>query len=67
MNLKEALQIVANEAEISALGERTDEHLRILKAVEVVNAFYDQYGSFFSQFNKDYEPSKAIKGCDDTD
>tara|TARA_Y100000004_G_scaffold190016_1_gene246498 strand:- start:948 stop:1151 length:204 start_codon:yes stop_codon:yes gene_type:complete len=66
MNLKEALEIVANEAEISALGERTDEHLRILKAVEVVNAFYEQYGSFFAEFNKDYVASKVIKKSNDT-
>ena len=31
MNFKEALGVVVNEAEVSALGERTDEHLRILK------------------------------------
>jgi len=67
MNLKEALSVVVNEAEISALGERTDEHLKILKAVEVVNDFYDKYGSFFAEFNKDYVPSKAVKKLNDTD
>ena len=35
MNFKEALNIVVNEAEVSAIGERTDEHLRILKACEI--------------------------------
>jgi hypothetical protein len=39
MNFIEAINIVLNEAEISALGERTDEHLRVLKACEVVNQF----------------------------
>tara|TARA_B100001093_G_scaffold347651_1_gene332289 strand:- start:22206 stop:22397 length:192 start_codon:yes stop_codon:yes gene_type:complete len=39
MNFKEALGIVVNEAEVSALGERTDEHLRILKACEIVQEF----------------------------
>ena len=39
MNFKEAISIVLNEAEISALGERTDEHLRVLRACEVVDQF----------------------------
>ena len=39
MNFIEAINIVLNEAEVSALGERTDEHLRVLKACEVVSQF----------------------------
>ena len=30
MKLEEAMYIVINEAEVSALGERTDENLRVL-------------------------------------
>lgn len=42
MSLEEALSIVVNEAEISALGERTDEHLVILKACEIVRDFLNK-------------------------
>ena len=42
MNLEEALSIVVNEAEVSALGERTDEHLVILKACEIVREFLNK-------------------------
>ena len=42
MSLEEALGIVVNEAEISALGESTDEHLVILKACEIVRDFLNK-------------------------
>lgn len=42
MKLEEALEIVVNEAEVSALGETTDEHLVILKACEVVREYLDK-------------------------
>lgn len=50
MNLQEALEIVLNEAEISALGDRSDEHLRVLKAVEFVREFYEEIGVFFENY-----------------
>tara|TARA_A200000159_G_C7262577_1_gene313777 strand:+ start:270 stop:455 length:186 start_codon:yes stop_codon:yes gene_type:complete len=53
MKLEEAMYIVINEAEVSALGERTDENLRVLLATEVVQAFYDEHGHHFSNFSVD--------------
>ena len=50
MKLEEAMYIVINEAEVSALGERTDESLKVLLATEVVQAFYDEHGHHFSNF-----------------
>jgi hypothetical protein len=42
MKLEEALEIVVNEAEVSALGETTDEHLIILKACEIVREYLNK-------------------------
>ena len=53
MKLEEAMYIVINEAEVSALGGRTDENLRVLLATEVVQAFYDEHGHHFSNFSVD--------------
>jgi len=53
MKLEEAMYIVINEAEVSALGERTDENLRVLLATEVVQSFYDEHGHHFSNFSVD--------------
>ena len=53
MKLEEAMYIVINEAEVSALGERTGENLRVLLATEVVQAFYDEHGHHFSNFSVD--------------
>ena len=53
MKLEEAMYIEINEAEVSALGERTDENLRVLLATEVVQAFYDEHGHHFSNFSVD--------------
>ena len=55
MKLEEAMYIVINEAEVSALGERTDENLRVLLATEVVQAFYDEHGHHFENFSVDNE------------
>lgn len=55
MNLEEAMYIVINEAEVSALGERTDENLKVLGALEVVQAFYDEHGHNHSTFSLDNE------------
>jgi len=53
MNLEEAIEIVINEAEVSALGDTSDEQMKILGAVEVVQAFYEEYGYQFSNFSVD--------------
>ena len=41
MKLEEAMYIVINEAESSALGDKSDEQMKILGAIEIVQAFYD--------------------------
>ena len=46
MKLEEAMYIVINEAEVSALGDKSDEQMKILSAVEVVQSFYDEHGHF---------------------
>jgi hypothetical protein len=53
MKLEEAMYIVINEAEASALGDKSDEQMKILGAVEVVQAFYDEHGHHFSNFSVD--------------
>ena len=53
MKLEEALYIVINEAEISALGDKSDEQLKILGAVELVQAFYEEHGHHFANFSLD--------------
>ena len=55
MNLEEAIYIVINEAEVSALGDRSDEQMKILSAVEVVQSFYDEHGHHFSNFSVDID------------
>lgn len=53
MNLEKAIELVLNEAESSALGETSDEHSKILNAVEIIQAFYDEHGHHFSNFSVD--------------
>ena len=53
MNLEEAMYIVINEAEVSAIGEDLDEHSKVLTATEVVQAFYDEHGHHFANFSLD--------------
>ena len=53
MNLEEALHIVVNEAEVSALGDKSDEQMKILGAIEIVQAFYDEHGHHFANFSVD--------------
>jgi|TARA_A200000159_G_C7311531_1_gene334836 hypothetical protein len=53
MNLQEALEIVLNEAEMSALGDSelvSDQPFRVLKAVEFVREFYEEIGVFFENY-----------------
>jgi hypothetical protein len=53
MKLDEAIYIVINEAETSALGDHPDEQLKILSATEVLQAFYDEHGHHFANFSID--------------
>lgn len=53
MKLDEAIYIVINEAETSALGDHSDEQLKILSATEVLQAFYDEHGHHFANFSLD--------------
>jgi hypothetical protein len=53
MNLEEAMYIVINEAEVSALGDKSDQQLKVLSAVEVVQAFYDEHGHNYLDFSLD--------------
>ena len=55
MKLEEAMYIVINEAEVSALGDKSDEQMKILGAVEVVQAFYDEHGHLHANFSLDNE------------
>lgn len=68
MNLEEAIYLVINEAEVSALGETSDEHSEVLKAIEIVNSFYEQHGKHFSNFSKnefDCNKHNHTDFCDD--
>ena len=42
MKLKEAIELIINEAEVSALGNKDDTQLNVLKAIEVFKYFYDK-------------------------
>lgn len=55
MNLEEAFGIVLNEAEISALGERSDYHLSVIKATEVLRSFYQEHGHHFKNYKQEDE------------
>jgi hypothetical protein len=53
MKLEQAIELVLNEAEVSALGDKSDEQMKILGAVEVVQAFYDEHGHHFANYELD--------------
>lgn len=55
MKLEEAIALVVNEAEVSAIGDSTDDNLKVLRAIEIVEAFYDEHGHHFSNFSIDSE------------
>ena len=50
MNLDKAFELVLNEAETSALGECSSQGNQILEAVELLHAFYEQYGQQFQNY-----------------
>tara|TARA_A200000113_G_C8610785_1_gene272510 strand:- start:143 stop:313 length:171 start_codon:yes stop_codon:yes gene_type:complete len=51
MKLEKAIQLVLNEAESSALGESSSEGSKVLEAVELLQAFYDEHGHHFANFS----------------
>lgn len=55
MNFEEGLELVLREAESSALGEHSSKGERVLKAVELVEAFYKEYGEVFSDYTLEYQ------------
>jgi len=55
MNLEEAMELVLNEAEVSALGDKSDQQKKLLGAVEVVRSFYKEYGHHFAEYENEYE------------
>jgi len=67
MNFKEALGVVVNEAEVSAIGDRTDEHLRVLKACEIVQEFLNHLPSDFTFDKSPKAKFKEVKYNDFSD
>jgi hypothetical protein len=55
MNLGQALELVLNEAESSALGECSSKGNEVLEAVELLQNFYEQYGHQFEHFSREYD------------
>ena len=53
MKLEKAIELVLNEAETSALGESSSEGDKVLEAVELLQAFYDEHGHHFANFSLD--------------
>jgi hypothetical protein len=53
MKLEKAIELVLNEAETSALGESSSEGNKVLEAIELVQAFYDEHGHHFANFSVD--------------
>ena len=53
MKLSEAIELVLNEAEISALGdcEENPNSKRVMEALDVVQDFYDNHGKHFQNFS----------------
>jgi|9_EtaG_2_1085328.scaffolds.fasta_scaffold03150_7 hypothetical protein len=64
MNFKEALSIVVDEAEVSAIGESTDEHAEVLKACEVVQEFINHLPSNFTYDKNPKADFKSVKYTD---
>jgi hypothetical protein len=57
MNYEQALELVIAEAETSALG---DNNQKVLLAIEVVEAQYDEHGHHFANFTLDNSENSVI-------
>ena len=55
MKLEQAIELVLNEAESSALGESSSEGEKVLEAVELARHFFKQYGYHFNEFTINQE------------
>lgn len=64
MNFKEALSIVVDEAEVSAIGESTDEHSQVLKACGIVEEFLNHLPSNFTYDKNPKANFKEVKYTD---
>ena len=51
MTLEEAMDLVMDEAESSALGDGNE---NVMEAVKMVKCFYDEYGYQFDKYENDY-------------
>jgi len=53
MKLSEAIELVLNEAETSAIGdcEENPNSKRVMEALDVVRDFYDNHGKHFKNFS----------------
>ena len=60
MKLKDAISIVLNEAEVSAMGNKDDTQLETLKAIELIRTFYIRYGYFFDSFDENVDISNYM-------
>lgn len=57
MKLEEAIYLVLGEAEVSALGDHGENSnsKKVISAVELVQAFFEEHGHHFSDFSIDNE------------
>ena len=57
MNLGEAMELVLNEAESSALGECSSKGAKVLEAVELLQTFYDEFSHhhYFVNYSNNIE------------
>ncbi len=72
MKLKEAIELVLDEAETSALGDlaENENSVEVIKALEVVRDFYDNHGKHFKNFSInefDCDHHNHSDFCDDKD
>lgn len=51
MTLEDAMDLVRNEAETSALGEGNKE---VMEAVNLLKCFFDEFGYQFDNYENDY-------------
>tara|TARA_Y100001973_G_scaffold57833_1_gene85263 strand:- start:1425 stop:1619 length:195 start_codon:yes stop_codon:yes gene_type:complete len=52
IKLSEAIELVLNEAESSALGDEHKDHAnKVLNSIECIQLWYDQYGHQFENFS----------------
>jgi hypothetical protein len=70
MKLSEAIKLVLDEAETSALGDCSENlnSKRVMKALEVVRDFYDNHGKHFRDFSTnefDCHNHEHSNFCDD--